>query len=169
MRMSINKMTVNELIINFRNFLLGSWDSMERIQEYLDWDDSPHFIYDWYQANWELMVEQQFFGVCLSFDKPEEAGTLVPYGCLRPLSGSRYNGKNEVPTHKVVCRKKGRSKIKYNFIEFVTRDRGRYFKIAAPYDFVSVVDAKKGDRVRDIDIFEIAFDKLEFSIEEINQ
>ena len=142
---------------------------MEKIQEYLDWDDSPYFYDDWMQANWELMVEQQFFGVCLSFDKPIERGFLFPYGGLNPSSDDRYTGRDEVLTHRVVCRKKGRAKTKYNFIRFVTRDKGRYFKIAAPYDFVSVVDAKKGDRARDVDILKIRFDKLEFFIEKIDQ
>ncbi len=144
-------MSINQLIINFRSFLIACWPNISKILEQLDWDGSPYFLDNWMQANWELIVETQTL----------ELGQLLsPYG-YKSSSKCRYTYKNAKLTHRVTCKKNGSSEPQYNFLCFVSKKDG-VFKIEPPFDFIDVEDIKTGDRLS------LAFGEMDFSIEKIN-
>lgn len=143
-------MTINQAIVNFRNFLIYCWPSIEKVFEHLDWDNSPYFLEEWMQANWELLVEKQVL---------ETDQLLTSYGYDRS-SACRYINADKVITHSVVCKKKSEPNARYYFRYFITKDEIT-FKMAPPFDLVEVEDIKSGDR------FKVSFDDVEFSIETI--
>ncbi|MEQ5777157.1 hypothetical protein J4E05_16665 [Thalassospira sp. NFXS8] len=143
-------MNINQLIFNFRGFLISSWSNVMEILEHLDWDNSPYFLDDWMQANWEFFVEKRAL---------ESEQFLVPYGG-NSSSECRYTDKGRVLTHRVTCKKKGESKSQYYFFKFVTKDDG-CIRIWSPFDYIYVEDIKTGDR------FYLAFDEVEFSVDQI--
>lgn len=143
-------MSINQLIVNFHSFLIACWPNILEIMEQLNWDDSPYFLDNWMQANWELIVEQQAL---------ESGHLLVPYG-YDSSSGCRYTSKDEKLTHRVKCKKKGQLESRYNFLCFVSKSNGA-FKIEPPFDFIDVEDYKTGDRLS------LAFDEVDFSVEKI--
>lgn len=53
---------VSSQILKFRQFLLHSWNDLDKLMENHDWDDDGNFIDDWMQANWEFLVERQLLG-----------------------------------------------------------------------------------------------------------
>lgn len=145
-------MSINQLIINFRSFLIACWPSMSEILEQLDWDESPYFLDDWIQANWELMVEKQIL---------DPGQLLVPYGyCSSPEC--RYTYKDENLTHRVTCKKNGQPVPQYNFFCFVAKSDG-VSKIEPPFDFVNVEDFKTGDRLS------LPFKDVDFLVQEVMQ
>jgi hypothetical protein len=143
-------MSINQLIINFHSFLIACWPNLSKILEQLDWDESPYFLENWIQANWELIVEKQAL---------ESGELLVPYG-YDSSSGCRYTFKGEKLTHRVTCKKKGQSESQYNFLCFVSKGDG-VFKIEPPFDFIDVEDVNTGDRLS------LTFDEVDYSIETI--
>lgn len=143
-------MSINQLIINFHSFLIACWPNLSKILDQLDWDESPYFLDNWMQANWELIVEMQTL----------DAGQLlVPYG-YGSSSGCRYTCRDAKLTHRVTCKKKCVPEYQYNFLCFVSKRDG-VFKIEPPFNFIDVEDVKTGDR------FSLAFDEVDFSIEKI--
>lgn len=140
-------MSINQLIINFHSILVSSWPSMSKILEHLDWDESPYFLNDWMQANWELMVEKQALG---------QGQFLAPYG-YDSSAGSRYTYKDCKLTHQVTCKKKGKPTSQYYFLCFVSKLDGA-FKIEPPFDFIDVV------HIETKDILTLALEEVEFSI-----
>lgn len=143
-------MSEYQLITNFRNFLIISWPSLMKIMEHLDWDDSPYFLDEWMQANWELLVEMHIL----------EAGQLLaPYG-YNNSPACRYTQKDNSLTHRVICKKKSDSEFRHIFLCFKSKT-GKTFKIEPPFDFVGVEDIETGDRLS------VEFEGLEFSVEPI--
>lgn len=145
-------MSINQLIINFHDFLISCWPSISRIVEELNWDDNPYFIENWIQANWELIVEVQIL---------ESGDFLVPYGYERS-SECRYTKKGSNLTHRVICKQKNQPEYRYGFLCFVTNNDG-VFKLEPPFDFIDVEDLCTGARLS------LAFDDVEFFIEKIKQ
>ena len=98
------KHNVDQIIHNYRNFLLSSWRNITFITELLNEQDKEEFINDFCQANWELMVEGP---LC------SPGGYLEAYGYGADSNGasSRILYPDQVPTHKIVC-----NKIKDNVI-----------------------------------------------------
>ena len=143
-------MPVNNLIINFHGFLVACWPNISKVLEQLDWDESPYFLDNWMQANWELIVEEQAL---------ESGRLLVPYG-YNSSPRCRYTCKDGKLTHRVICRKKGQLESRYNFLCFVSKENG-VFKVEPPFDFISVEDVENGERLR------LAFDEVHFSIEKM--
>lgn len=90
-------MSIDKLIVNFRGFLIACWPNIFEVLRCLDWDESPCFLEDWMQANWELMVEKQIL---------ESGQFLEPYGYSNSQK-CRYASKNEKATHRIVCKKNG--------------------------------------------------------------
>jgi hypothetical protein len=60
----------------------------------------------------------------------------------------------------VTCKKKGESKSQYYFFKFVTKD-DESIRIWSPFDYIYVEDINTGDR------FYLAFDEVEFSVDQI--
>lgn len=143
-------MSANDLISNFRNFLITSWPCLSNVLGILDWDRSPYFLDYWIQANWELLVEQQLL---------ENDQFLRPYG-YGASPGCRLIGKESITTHQFVCVRKGRKDSrKFVFLAFVA-SKGDGYKIEPPFDHVDVEDVLNGNRLTLPSI------ELEFSLEQ---
>lgn len=143
-------MSISQLVINFRNFLIASWPRILQILEDLDWDDLPYFLDIWIQANWELLVEKQALNPDL---------LLAPYG-YDSSPGCRYSKRGVRATHRVTCHKKGQLEPRYFFLCFVSKVEGA-FKIKPPFDFIDVEDTKTGERLS------IALQEVEFAVDQI--
>ena len=127
-------MQINQLIDNFRCFLLSCWPQFLKLQCQINWDESPYFTDDWLQANWELMVEYQAL-------KHEQY--LAPYG-YNHASDCRYLNKGKVCTHRVACKEINKEEVFY-FLCLVTKsDDG--CAIRPPFDFIDVEDKVTGKR-----------------------
>jgi len=70
-----DEMSIEEMVLNFRDFLNASWSSIRKILYILDWDGDSYFLDDWIEANWELLVDRQISNA-----------VLVPYGVRYPES-----------------------------------------------------------------------------------
>lgn len=116
----------------------------------LDWDESPYFLDNWMQANWELLVEMQAVGAGMF---------LAPYGYSKS-SECRYTHKNSTHTHIVRCKLKNELEFRYNVMCFLSR-KNEEFKIEPPFDFVDVEDVHTLQRLC------LAFTDLDFSVEKL--
>lgn len=143
-------MSIYQLMVSFRNFLNSSWPSVMETMEEHDWDDSPYFLDQWIQANWELLVEKHIL---------EPKQLLVPYG-YNSSPGCRYSHKEDKSTHRVVCKKKGDADFGYIFLCFESKMKGAY-SISPPFDYASIKNIKEGT------ILDVDFKALEFAIEPI--
>lgn len=120
-------MQIQGLVKNYRNFLIASWDSLSEILASLDWDNSPYFVDEWMQANWELLVERHL-----------DAGmTLLPYG-FDQSDRTRYSSSEKMSTHRIICdREEVSTGEKYTFLCF-TGKVGGGFEFGPPFDYVYV-------------------------------
>lgn len=117
------------------------------ILESLDWDNSPTFIDDWMQANWELLVEKHLL---------KSGQYLTSYG-YDISSECRYSDKGVSSTHQVVCRRKDQpTGTTYIFLCFLTKRNGVH-KIEPPFDLIDIKHNETGER------FAIPFDQVHFS------
>lgn len=145
-------MSIDEIILNYRNFLVVSWSCLSEILNELDWDESPYFLDEWMQANWELLVEKQI----------DEVDTLASYG-YDGSSACRYSDKNRTVTHRVICwETEEETETKYIFLCFVTKKDGAY-EIAPPFDYVSVENFATRERLA------LPLNKVKFSIEQVKK
>ena len=145
-------MLISDLINNFRTFLILSWPCLSSILEKLDWDESPYFLENWLQANWELLVEQQIL---------EDKQFMRPYG-YDASPNCRFNSKGSVTTHQVICTLNGGGDgKKYIFLAFVTTSNGSNYKIEAPFDYVDVEEVNTGNRIT------LPIEKVDFSLETV--
>lgn len=143
-------MLINQLFANFHSFLIAAWPNISQVLGQLDWDESPYFLDDWMQANWELLVEKQLL---------KSGQLLVPYG-YDSSSRSRYTCQNEELTHRVQCRRKEGLECQYNFLCFVSKVDGAYVN-QPPFDLVGLEDIGSGDRLN------LALDEVDFFVETI--
>ena len=125
-------MTPDKTLEIFRRFLNASWPQVEFVIGSIKQPD--FWLGDWYQANWELIVEAQ---LCAT---PDE--TLEIYGdgadCNSP--SSRVWLPDAKPTHVIRCGAKGR-KTPVDLIkgQKLPLDECTFYK------FVRHVDGKYGD------------------------
>jgi hypothetical protein len=128
-------MNVHELVLNYREFLVASWPTLNVVLSHLDWNDSPYFVDDWLQANWELLVEAQLEDVSLpayGFDQSPEA---------------RYSKVGCTPTHRVICTFiHGEDMSIYSFLCFSGSDEKYKSRQAPPFDLVYVEGSSSHDR-----------------------
>lgn len=119
-------MKIEDLVLNFKCFMISSWPQLENIMGNLDWDDQPYFLDDWLQANWELIVERQL----------EIEGIVLPAYGYNQDTEARYTKVGFSETHKVVCNIAGVDKEKL-FLKLVSKsDAG--FSLEPPFDHVLV-------------------------------
>ena len=52
-------MNITEIILDFQRFILSNWPKLRDHMEMLDWDESPYFLEEWLQENWEILVEKK--------------------------------------------------------------------------------------------------------------
>ncbi|MGI9279061.1 MAG: hypothetical protein ACR2PX_05440 [Endozoicomonas sp.] len=128
-------MSLNELIRNFRCFLLSSWPQFVKVQKHLDWDENPYFFDIWLQANWELMVE---------FQALERDQYLTPYG-YDNSAGCRHINKDKMATHRLVCKSSSNKNEESYFLCFSTKI-GRGCQLSPPFDWVDVEGKVTGKR-----------------------
>lgn len=127
-------MSTNQLIINFRNFLIHCWPTIQNVMDHIAWDDSPYYLDDWMQANWELLVEKP---------ATKSGEFLATYGYLKD-SECRYTNKGVSITHKITCQQLTSSEAKYDFIKFISKKNEAYW-ISPPFELVLVenIETKK--------------------------
>lgn len=143
-------MSIEEIILNYRNFLIISWACISEILYELDWDQSPYFLDEWMQANWELLVEKQI----------DQAYILASYG-YDSSPECRYSDEDSLVTHHIVCWEKNNTQgTKYIFLCFVTKE-GEVYKIAPPFNFVDVENSATGNREV------LPLSKISFTVEQI--
>ncbi len=141
-------MLINEIVLNYRSFLISSWTCLSEILIKLDWDESPYFLDDWMQANWELLVEKQI----------DSSYILASYG-FNNSPQCRYLGKDKTVTHRIICWEN--KEIKYIFLCFTTKKDGRY-EIRPPFNYVNVENFVTGERSV------LPLNQLNFMVEEVN-
>ena len=91
-------MIVDAVLFEYLKFLNSSWPAANDFgKRFLQHEE---FIDDWLQANWELMVESVLL---------DGAGYLEVYGDGAEINdpSSRILRPEELPTHKIGCRRKG--------------------------------------------------------------
>lgn len=49
-------------ILNFRNFFVASWPSLDELMNHHDWENDGLFTSNWMQVNWEFLVERELLG-----------------------------------------------------------------------------------------------------------
>ncbi|AQW61478.1 hypothetical protein [Vibrio owensii] len=146
-------MSVYQCIVNFRDFLRASWPYLMVTIDDLDWDESPYFIDDWVQANWELLVERRVL---------ESGHLLVPYGYNISLLCRYKEVAGNGIVHRVVCKKVGELEYRLAFLCFKS-NKNEVYRIEPPFDFVGVEDIYTGER------YNLRFDELEFDIMQLEQ
>jgi hypothetical protein len=111
------------LMENFRRFLDRSYENIEVIYHFLDWDDHCDWGQEWQERNFDMMV--------LDHIKDDES-VICAYGCTSyQLSRYREHGK---PIFRIACMIDTRAVW---FVSFTGCKNGhRYDK--APYDYVIV-------------------------------
>lgn len=143
-------MQIDEIVLNYRKFLIAGWSYISEILINLNWDESPYFLDEWMQANWELLVEKQI----------DNELVLASYG-FDNSARCRYSDKNKIVTHQIICWDKERiSESKYIFLCFTTKVNQR-FEIAPPFDYVNVEDFLTKERLV------LPLGKLNFSLDQI--
>lgn len=142
-------MLSDQIVHNFRTFLVSSWPSVSTVLEQLDWDEWPYFLEEWMQANWEFIVEKQIL---------EPGSFLTPYG-YNSSSKCRFSDKGEVLTHKIMC-KDIKTELCYRFLCFVSNKEGK-FVIEPPFNLADV------ENIQDRSRMTISLDDVYFYLEEI--
>jgi hypothetical protein len=137
---------VDEVVRNYQQFLFSSWPTIEKVFKAIeDTVEIDYYYDDWFQANWELIVESV---LC----KPGEE-FLEAYG-----EGADCNGMSDrvcfpeaISTHEVRCTTKNGEKLKdllkgesleiskLVFLKFVSWD-GKHYNVTAPFDHVLLED-----------------------------
>jgi hypothetical protein len=90
------KMNINQTVNAFRNFLNASWDSFTVFNNHLSKEDIEDRINDWYQANWEILVESTV---------TNHTEFIEPYGFGADCNGdsSRVWLPKANATHRITC------------------------------------------------------------------
>jgi hypothetical protein len=87
------QMSVTSLIRNFSNFLNLSWTL---VQDTFEGEDEQDVKDDWFQVNWELLVERDL-GVQVFLEVYGNGADC--YG-----ASSRVTFNEELPTHSIICK-----------------------------------------------------------------
>ena len=123
-------MFANELVSNFRDFLIACWPSMLEVTTYVDWDNDSYFVYEWLEMNWKFLVERQLV-------EGEQALPLYGFFGLR--------NENDNATHRMMCWNKN-PELCYQFLHFVAKLDGQS-RMEPPFDFIEVLDVETDNRL----------------------
>src|SRR5437868_1205869 len=130
-----NKLDVTQTILNYKNFLLASKFSVDKLLVNHDWHDDSEAYPNWVQANWELLVE------LMLVNENEYLGTISFFE-----KGERYRTKSLNATYWIICES---HEISAKFDEddvLVFRCYLGYYKglsgILDPYDLILVFSIK---------------------------
>jgi len=141
-------MEINNIVNNFRNYMLSSWDSFMIFSNNLSKIELEERINDWLQANWEILVESSIVGI-------DEYLEVYGYGADCNGDSSRICFPEKLPTHRIVCRALSSKPVMdmisqemklltndMTFYGFVNWEMN-YFNIAPPFDNV-LLEGKMG-------------------------
>ena len=153
------KKNIESILENFRDFLISSWNNIERLEGFNeDSDFISDLLNDFLQSNWEILVES------LICEPGEEF--LEVYGDGADCNGasSRICFPDKAATHRIECIGKSSLQVidKLNgvrikpedciFHSFVTYSKGKYYQ-GIPFNGI-LLEHEKGISVVDInDIF----------------
>lgn len=140
-------MPLEKLLLNFQQFLSSSWVQLNKVMEFIDWDNDPYFIDTWMQANWELLVEQQLEGDI----------KLPSYG-YDSSSKARYTNIGIKPSHHIVCELKGVT-APQKFLCFTSKNDSEV-SLKPPFNTVSV-KCIKTNKISYLPLKEVEFSLIE--------
>lgn len=131
---------VNCVVLEFRRFLNNCWENILNVS---DKDLSGSLRQDWYQSNWEILVEGLLF--------PSDI-VLIPYGDGADCNGasSRVLFPSRIPTHELICKPRNGVKVQdmltknwldassHNvvFDRFVSWKENHWYSECVPFDKV---------------------------------
>ncbi len=133
-------MKVDDLVRNYRQFLINSWPVVEVIMNKIDWDNDQEHLDFWMQDNWHHLVEKLVIN--------EENEHIQGYGGGPPF----YDNDEERVTHLIVCNLEG---TLYPFRYFANK-KGLF----PPFDQVALWDFKKHN------VKKVKCDEVHFTIVE---
>ena len=148
-------MNVTEIINSFRIFLNVSWAGLPGWLK--DIKESDEAIYDWFQANWETIVETKINQVRFAESLSNNLVTIEHFGYGADCYGtsSRVFRPDALPTHYI--------KVNglYRFDSFGNKFDTGWFDLCFPFDFVKVTDENDNEII-------LNADNLVYSLTEIN-
>jgi hypothetical protein len=149
----MNHKLVNEVVLNYQEFLNNAWSFIEKLKK-IDDPNLEYFDEDWLQSNWEIMVENI---IC-------EPGNeyLEVYGPGADCNGdsSRVFLPNATATHRICCRPLGGKQIidliskkevnilNFTWDQFVSWD-GTWYYTSSPFEYALLqnLDSKKDQEI----------------------
>lgn len=154
-------MQVDKITKSFATFLSSSWNSVQPLLKNRSYTDDEASLYDWIQANWELLIERKILSL---------NNYLEPYGQGADFNGSssRITDIEAIATHtlRVYSKKPVREYLNNQIIdtlsfelifeEFVTIEN-HFYTYSPPFDYTLTRDKQGEKRVFHLDdiFFEI--------------
>jgi hypothetical protein len=148
----ISSVNINEVVLNFRNFLVVSWDAFMVFnkERYIANIDEKDIIIeertnDWLQANWEILIESVIlYGL-------NEFIEVYGFGADTNGASSRVSFPEAKATYRIICKPRNGDKVKDLFSnEFKSMDNtkfeqfvnwgGTYYQVNPPFDYVLLGD-----------------------------
>ena len=158
------KMKIDQAIRIYADFLNMSWISIAKLIDTKNNKAGEISIYDWLQANWEILVERKV----LNMDEHLE---IYDEGADYNGESSRITDLQALPTHKIIVRIKNGSHV-FDFLndENVVLDNVTFDKLVGfkegfyvmepEFKYILLTDNNGLERV-------IALDDIEFGLEEL--
>ena len=161
----MEKVNLNTAIKSFAQFINKSWDTILPLLENRSYTSDESSIYDWLQANWEILVERKVLAINQYLD-------VYGQGADFNGSSSRITVPNAMPNFSIKIKGGSDSKV-YDllndekvslneavFLELVSFKDGFYRK-EPQFDYVLLEDDIGVERV--VSINELDFDLIEIS------
>lgn len=158
-------MNTDQVIRTFQKFLNTSWESIESILSNSS-DERETTLADWFQANWECLVETSLCHEAECF--------LEIYGDGAECNGnsSRVWNPNILPTHEIYCHTNAHQTIidilsnkevthieQFSFSQFLSWN-GKHYGSSAPFDY-ALLENDKNEII--IEVKHIIFDLRKIS------
>lgn len=160
-------MDTDLVVRNFRVFMVDSWPIAEKFfKEKRDALEFQEALDDFFQANWEILVEQ------LLCPQPHQFLEVYGNGADCNGSSSRVWLPDSPVTHRVVCKPKNEGTVKdaisetlivpneYQFDGFIFWENGKY-GVAPPFDHVLLTSF--------LDNFVVNLNEIHFVLEEVSE
>jgi hypothetical protein len=130
-------MDVTTTMNSFRNFLNISWNGLPDFIK--NTEESSWLIDDWYQTNWETLVETNINQIIEKEKLPIGFVTLEAFGSGADCNGSssRVFNPNALATHYIQV-----NNI-YRFDSFGELNDKNYYEISYPFNFAKVIDEQE--------------------------
>ena len=109
---------IARVLTEFRDFLIGSWPTLQAILQSHDWDDDSYFLEEWLDQNWSLLVGRQLLG---------KGASIQPF-CAAT---------NDIRKRKYQFRIRADAPITGTFVSMGSYVKG--FSLAPPFDSVKIL------------------------------